>query len=129
METQLQTMLVDNVAQSLAAEIFISPAIGLPHIQKRLKAERTAEGKYETRILDDKGAPSAMTLDDLKKNLLADKAFAPIVVASKGSGGGANRGSGGGGSAPKGVDWSKNPSPKEIVAGLRASGKIPDATE
>ena len=122
MEAQFQSMLVDNVAQTLATEIFVSPAVGLPHIKNRLRAEKTADGKYETRILDDAGAPSAMTLADLKKNILANKDFAPIVVASKGSGGGANRGNGGGGAASGKVDFNK--SPKEIAAALRDQGKI-----
>lgn len=126
MEKQLQTMLVDNVALSLATEISTSPQLMLPHIQKKLRAERNAAGEFETRILGDDGAPSALTVDDLKKNLLADKQFAPIVIASKGSGGGANRGSGSGGAAPGKIDFTK--SPKEIAAALKASGKVP-ATE
>jgi hypothetical protein len=122
MEAQLQTVLVDNVAQTLAAEIFVSPVVGLPHIQKRLKAERNSDGKFETRVLDDNGSPSAMTVADLKKNLLANKDFAPILIGSKGSGGGANRNNGSGGAATNRIDFTK--SPKEIAAALRDSGKI-----
>ena len=95
----LNTMLVDNVATSLAAELSTVPEVMLPHIRKRLGAEYT-DGKATTRVLDVNGQPSAATLDDLKKEFLENKSFAPILTASKGSGGGAG-GSNGGGAVKK----------------------------
>lgn len=94
--SQLQTMLVDNVAIGMASEISTSPQVILPHITKRLKTEKGDDGKYVTKVLDKEGKISASTVEDLKKELLTDKQFAPILIASKGSGGGANGNRGGG---------------------------------
>lgn len=93
---QLQTMLVDNVAMGMASEISTSPQVILPHITKRLKTDKGADGKFVTKVLDKDGNISASTVEDLKKEMLTDKQFAPILIASKGSGGGANGNRGGG---------------------------------
>jgi hypothetical protein len=84
--------------------------------------EETSEG-FQTRILDREGKPSAFTIDDLKKEILANKEFSPILKASNATGGGASgaRGSGGAGSSGK-IDFSK--SAKEIAAQMKASGKV-----
>jgi hypothetical protein len=122
---QLTTMLVDNVATGLASKISTSPEVILPHIRARLKAEQV-DGKFVTRIIDGEGKPTALTIQDLEKEFVANKAFAPIITGSKASGGGAG-GGGSGGGAPGKIDYTK--SPKEIAAALKASGKIPAATE
>lgn len=114
---QLQTLLVDNVAIGLASKISNSPKVILPHIKARLKVEQTADGQFVTRVLDGTGAPSAFTVDDLEKEILANKEFAPILTGSKGSGGGAG-GAGGGGGASKKLDFAKA-TPKEIAAHIR----------
>lgn len=90
----LNTMLVDNVANQLATEISTSPKLILPHIKQRLAAEY-AEGKASTRILDAEGKPSAMTIEDLRKEFLANKDFSTILIGTKASGSGA-AGAGGG---------------------------------
>jgi hypothetical protein len=85
----IQSTLVDSVAMSLAAELSgDNAALLLPHITPRLIAELGGE-KPLTRILDKDGKPSAMSVEDLKKELSANKAFAPLIIASKASGGGA----------------------------------------
>lgn len=130
-QASLQKLLVDNVAQSIAAEISTAPAVIMPHIKARLAAERSETGEFTTRILDKDGKPSAATLDELKKEFRLNKDFSAIITGSKASGGGAGGGSGGGGAASgKGVDWSKSStlSLKDIAAGLRASGKAPEVT-
>ncbi|QBZ71724.1 hypothetical protein [Pseudomonas phage KP1] len=81
--------LVDNVATQLATELFKSPALGLPHIRSRLQADFEGD-EPRTRILDKDGKPSAMTVAELKAEFLANKDFAPILVASKASGGAGN---------------------------------------
>lgn len=93
---QLHSLLVDNVAQSIAAEISTVPSLMLPHITKRLTVAEE-DGKYITRILGDDGKVTALSVNELKESIRADKQFAPIVTASKASGGGANGGKGGGG--------------------------------
>jgi hypothetical protein len=94
LRTNLNTMLVDNVANQLAAEISTAPKLMLPHIKARLSPEYS-EGKASTRILDNEGKPSAMTLDDLRKEFLANNDFSSILVGTKASGSGA-AGAGGG---------------------------------
>lgn len=88
-ERELTGSLVDNVATSLASEISSAPAVMLPHIKGRLKSE-LKDGKPVTLILDKDGKviPNG-TIDDLKKEFLDNKDFAPIITGSKGSGGGA----------------------------------------
>lgn len=113
----LQTMLVDNVAQTMASRISKSPELILPHIKARLKAE-FADGKATTRVLDKDGNPSAFGIEDLQKEMVANPAFAPIIIGSKASGSGAEGGHGGSG-APGKINYAKA-SPKEIAAHLKA---------
>lgn len=115
---QLSELLVTNVAQGLASELFTAPALGLPHVAKRLKSE-FKDGRMVTVVLDAKGQPTELTPDDLKKEILANPDFKTILTGSKGSGGGAN-GAGGGGGAPKALDYSKA-TPKEIADHIKAT--------
>jgi hypothetical protein len=117
----LKTLLVDNVAQSLASKISNSPDLMLPHIKARLMTEKTAEG-YVTRVLDKEGKPSALSIEELQKELTTDKRFAAIIIGSKASGGGATGGSGAGSGAPvvdPKFDWAKA-TPSQIAAQLKA---------
>ncbi|MDO6706783.1 hypothetical protein [Photobacterium sp. 1_MG-2023] len=92
----LRTMLVDNEATKLAAELAgDSASVLLPHIKSRLGVAEK-EGKQVTAVLDTAGQPSAFTLDELKKEFSDNPAFAPVIVGSKASGGGAGGGSQGG---------------------------------
>lgn len=93
---QLRKLLVENKARSIADEISTSPELLLPHIMSRLSAELDGD-EPKTRVLDVDGKPSAATIDDLKKELLATAKFAPILKASNASGGGAGSGGGNGG--------------------------------
>lgn len=117
----LQKVLVDNVAQAIATKISTAPALIMPHIKARLKTEQVGS-EFVTRVLDREGKPSALTVEELEKEFVVNKDFAPIITASKGSGTGGG-GSGGGG-APAGGNIDFNKSPKEIAASLKASGKI-----
>lgn len=85
----LQTLLVDNVAQGLAAKVSTSPDLILPHIKSRLTAEKV-DGKWQTRIMDKDGKPSDLSIDAFQKEILSDKRFSVILVGSKASGGSAN---------------------------------------
>jgi hypothetical protein len=98
----INSTLVDSVATSLAAELSgDNAALLIPFITPRLTADLSGE-KPLTRILDKEGKPSAFSLDDLKKELSSDKRFAPIIIASKASGGGAAGNGNGGGAAGNG---------------------------
>jgi hypothetical protein len=85
----IQGVLVDSVATSLASELSGENAhLLLPHITPRLVADLTG-AKPLTRVLDGEGKPSALSVEDLKKEISGNKKFAPIIIASKASGGGA----------------------------------------
>lgn len=114
--------LVDNAALQLAQKISTAPGLILPHIKQRLLADM-AEGKFQTRILDANGQPSAMTLDDLGKEFVANKEFSAIMIASKASGGaGLNKVPTG--SAPKATTEAVDLStlkPDQLVAQIKAA--------
>lgn len=117
-DASLRTLLVDNVAQTLATKLAgdAAPLI-MPHITSRLSVE---EGK--TRVIDANGHPSAFTIDDLEKEFRSNQLFAPVIIGSKATGTGGEGGKGklpaGGGDKPK----SANPlvdSAREIIANIQ----------
>jgi len=103
LDGSLREILVDKVAQELAADMADLPIhvpLFLPFVKARLAFETTTEGKATTRVLDKDGKPSAATLEDLKKEILAMPMFSAVALGSKATGGSAP-GSTGGGSAPQ----------------------------
>jgi len=103
-QQQLQRLTVGQTATTLAAELAIpgSAPVLLPHIQARLSME-IRDGQPVTVVMSADGKPSAMTIEELKTELSANPAFAPIIAASKAAGGGASGGGNGGGAAKKAV--------------------------
>ena len=97
--SSLERHLIEGQAVKLAGEIAAKPeyieAI-MPHIRSRMKLEASEGGDQIVRILDKDGKPSALNMDDMKKEVLASKALAPLLSGSKASGGGAGGGQGGG---------------------------------
>ncbi len=82
----LTTLLVDNVATTLAAKLAGEAApVMLPHIKTRLAVEMQ-DGKPVTRVLDATGKPSALTVDELGAEFAGNKAFAGVIIGSKASG-------------------------------------------
>lgn len=121
LEKELNTLLVDNVADRLAGELSDSPAVLRPHIKGRLTVERV-DGKAVTRIKDADGELSPMTLDELKNEFMSNDDFASVVKGSAGSGsgaGGGQGGSGGKGSGGEKPDFSKA-STKEVADYLKS---------
>lgn len=96
MEKDLQREMIDRHATEIAAAISLpgSEKVLFPHVQRRLRIEMR-DGRRTTVVVDPEGKASAMTLDELKKEFVADKGFAPMLAASRASGGGANGGKGG----------------------------------
>lgn len=94
----IEKHMLDGTALSMATEISTAPSLLIPHIRGRLKLDEV-DGELTVAIVDIAGKPSAATLEDLKKEMLQNKTFAPILIGSKASGGGANGGSGGGGAS------------------------------
>lgn len=97
---QINRMLVDTRAQAIAADISTVPALMAEHIAKRLTVDY--EGDVPAiRVLDASGKPSANSVDDLVKEFTSNTVYAPIIIASKASGGGAAGANGAGGGAAK----------------------------
>ena len=95
-QAMVKNLTVGTAATRLASEIAVpgSADVLLPHIERRLAVE--IEGDMpKTRVLDAAGNPTAMSLDDLRKELSGNSAFAPIIVGSKASGSGHKPGIGG----------------------------------
>lgn len=86
-------------AERLANELSDHPHLMLPHVRTRLKTE-IEDGKAVVKVLDPDGEVGVMSLDDLKKEFMATKEFAPLIRGGKGSGSGAP-GNGRGGSQGK----------------------------
>jgi hypothetical protein len=120
--SNLRSLLVDSVAQGLAAKLAKTPneiPLLLPHITGRLATEMV-DGKATTRILDKDGKPSALTLDDLRKEFVANPTFAAVIMGSKATGSGAGGSpSGGSASAANGKSFASL-TVKEQVALIKA---------
>lgn len=101
LRSNLDSLLVDSVATSLASEISTAPKLILPHIRARLKAEYV-DGKGRTVVLDGEGNTLESGLDGLRKEFLANNEFSAILIGSKASGGGA-AGAGKGGALAKDI--------------------------
>lgn len=86
-------------ATKLASKLFGDKADLLQvHVESRIKTEFTEDGP-KIRVLDALGQPSALSLDELYEEFKTDDKFAPFVIASKASGGGATGGNKSGGGA------------------------------
>tara|TARA_Y100001951_G_scaffold104026_1_gene114398 strand:+ start:737 stop:1513 length:777 start_codon:yes stop_codon:yes gene_type:complete len=97
-QSMIHTLTVGSTATTLAAKIAMEGcAEGLtPHIQSRLKMEMV-DGEPKVKVLGKDGRPSAMSLEDLEKELKATPYLAPIIKGSSASGaGGIGRGGGAG---------------------------------
>lgn len=90
LNSSIRKMLIDNVAIATASKIGLkgSEALLIPHITSRLDVEER-NGEFVTVIKDGKGQASALTLADLEKEFQSNAAFAPVIAATQGSGGGA----------------------------------------
>lgn len=85
LSTYTQKNLVENVAMQIASKISKSPALILPHIKARLQADLDGETP-STVILDASGKASALTIDQLSAEFVANKDFASIIIGSRASG-------------------------------------------
>ena len=90
-----------QTATNIASEIAIqgSAAVLLPHIEKRLRTETRDGGQPQTIVLDENGQPSALTIEDLKKEFQNNASFAPLIVGTKANGAGRTGGKDSGGAA------------------------------
>lgn len=113
----VQGLTVGQTASRIASELAIpgSARVLEPHIRSRLGFD-LRDGKPTVIVLDKDGKPSAATVDELAKEVAADAAFAPLIIASQASGGGASGSGRGGGAANPNMAGSKD----ERKAALKA---------
>lgn len=95
--TVMRTLTVDKMASEIAS-ISTVPTLLEPVIRARLSAE-LVDGKVITRVLDKDGKPSALSVDDLKKELANNPEYKSIIKSGNQAGGSAPA-SHPGGSAP-----------------------------
>lgn len=90
LKKQIYDLTVGQAANNLANELAIkgSANVLLPHIQNRLTLETSDDGQ-KIRVLDLQGNISALTLDELKQEFMANDAFKPLIAGNSASGGGA----------------------------------------
>ena len=96
-ESMLASVTSGAEARRLAADLALPGHADLlmPHIAGRLTTE-IRDGKPTVRVLDRDGTPSAMTIEDLRKEIAGTELFAPILAGSKANGAGtAGRSDGG----------------------------------
>lgn len=114
---EIKRLTSEAQADMLAMELSDSPSLLRPHIKSRLITE-FVDGKSVVRVKDPDGDVGVMTLDDLRKEIMSNKEYSPILKGSGGSGSGAPSGNNGGGNR-KPLDYSKA-TPKEIAADIKA---------
>lgn len=84
---QVQSLMIGDVAKTVAGKLFgKNAAIMLPHVTKRLALESAEDGSFKTRILDEKGQPSAASLDDLEKEFSGNADYASVLVTTQAAG-------------------------------------------
>lgn len=84
-DAYLRNTLVDAKANELAAKISTSPKLLVPHIKARLVADLDGDTP-STKVLDAAGQISALNLEDLEKEFIANPEFGAIIIGSKASG-------------------------------------------
>src|SRR5690606_6657234 len=89
LQKQLDKVLRQDTAHRIAAELSTVPDLLVPTIVSRLAVEEGEDGEVKVRVKDKAGKMSALTLEDLKTEIRGIEKYAPILIASKGSGGGA----------------------------------------
>lgn len=91
---QLSKVVVDGTATQLASKLSNAPGLLKPHILSRLQPDFSGDDPTVI-VLGPDGKPGkhadgkAWTIEDLSKELVANKEYSAIMLASKASGGGA----------------------------------------
>lgn len=100
LQSSLDGLLINGVAQKMASEICTAPDLLAPVIASRLRVE-LVDGKHVTRVVDAEGKLSALSVADLQKEIAGKKEYASVIIAGKGSGGGSRGGQQRGGASDK----------------------------
>lgn len=91
-EGMISNLTVGSEATKLASELFGENAeLAMPHLMGRLTYEITENGP-KIRVKGADGSPTANTIEDLKKEIQADKRFSAILVGTRANGSGNHAG-------------------------------------
>ncbi|URA06864.1 scaffold protein [Xanthomonas phage Langgrundblatt2] len=104
----IKQSLLENAASSLAEKISTSPAIIRPHIERRLTVDIDGDAPV-VKVLGADGKASALTVEKLGEEFVANKDFSSIIRVTKASGGAGSPSSNGGAVKPTG----QQPAPGE----------------
>lgn len=118
----LHNEMIGSKAAEIAGRLSTVPALMKGQIATRLAVEFDSEGKALVRVKDGEGKISALTLQDLEKEILANPDFKPILKASNGGGSGSQHANPGAGSPGSIAEAMKQGSAGkvEFFKGLRA---------
>lgn len=106
LKAQLEKVMIEGAINSIASEIFTNPKRDSRLLSDRVYVDY--EGETPTvRVKDREGKPSALSLEDLKKETVDNKDFADILVGSKASGSGGTGGGNGGGATKQPKDYTE----------------------
>lgn len=128
LEDAAEAAKVDTVVSSAIKplrDLFTTPSLVSDYLKSRVRGE-VVDGETIVRVVDPSGKMTANSVEDLKKEILANEEFKGILVGSKGSGGGATATEVGGGATTnntsgKGFD-PNTASIEEMEARLTAKG-------
>lgn len=97
LQAQIHSLTVGAAAARIAGELAVQGSAGVLQrlIEHRLSMEMR-DGVPTVVVRDNEGRPTAATLAEFKTEVTNDPALAPLVAASKASGGGASGAKGGG---------------------------------
>ena len=95
----IENLTVGMTAKDISA-ISTIPSVFEEIVKKRLVVDNSGDEPV-VRVLDKDGKPSALTIEELKKELAETPEFKPIIKASSASGGGAGGAGQGGGATGK----------------------------
>lgn len=117
----IQNSMIGEASKTLAHKISTVPTMMADTLAKRMRVTFDENDVPKLEIIDREGKPS-LTLEQLEKEVVANKDYAAIIIGSKGSGGGAPRNAPdpklGGASASATQPALSNMSPKDLVASL-----------
>jgi len=92
-DARLMDLTVNATANTIASELAVQGSAG---VLAKLVRDRLKYDDGRVAVLDSEGKPSALTVDELKKEISDDPALAPLIAGSRATGGGAAGARGGG---------------------------------
>lgn len=99
------------------SNLFTIPEVMKPVIRQQLKCEFDSNGISIIRVLDANGNPTANSIAEFEKNLLAKPEYKSIIPSSNGSGSGATKPNGSGsGATPTKISDFKNKTEESVFA-------------